>query len=188
MNNSLKREYPMPTTASFSTSWNAPGDQMAHTERYNDDDIAKQLLTNDRIFNGESHFTDANVNTDLILNDSHSSSDDEIQDKIEHLIGCKINNVYLYKEAFIHKSMQKKHSCSNERLEFLGDSVINLAVADFVYHKYEDNEGVLTKVRTKLVNRFTLSYLAQVTKLDDLIITSKQINLKNVINNMIRYS
>ena len=177
MNESLKKEYTVPATAKFSGSW---------TTLARDDDIASQLLASDKIFNNnDSLYKDANVNSDLILNNSHSSSDDDIQQKIEELIGRKIHNVYTFKQAFIHKSMQKKHSCSNERLEFLGDSVLNLAVADYIYHKYGDNEGVLTKIRTKLVNKHTLSYLAQITKLDELIITSKQINLKNVLNDKI---
>lgn len=182
MNNNLKREFPMPTTAGFSTSWNMVGDQYKEIEP----DICAELLNNDRIFNGETTtFTDANVNPDLIVNTSHSSSDDDIKGKIEGILGCKINNVQIYKEALIHKSMQKKHSCCNERLEFLGDSVINLAVADFAYHHYSDNEGILTKIRTKLVNRYTLSYLAQITNLSELIITSRQINLKVAQNDKI---
>ena len=94
-----------------------------------------------------------------------------------------INTFYdinFYRRAFIHKSyITRKNenfengniNCppeclplqeeSNERLEFLGDSILNLSVTTYVYDRYPDmNEGFLTNMRTKLVNGKMLAYLA----------------------------
>jgi len=171
-----------PTTACFNTSWNNIGDQFAIPQ---DSLLSQQILWNDRLFHGTSSHPIPD-NNDKILDSTHSSRDEEVHDHIEKILGFKINNVYLYKEAFIHKSAQKQHCCSNERLEFLGDSVINLSVADYVYKTYpEYEEGFMTKLRTKLVNRYTLSFLAKQINLQELIITSRQINLKQSINDKI---
>ena len=148
--------------------------------------LSHQILWNDRLFHGTSSHPTPDNPVDKILETTQSSRDEQIHDHIEKIIGFKINNVYLYKEAFIHKSAQKQHYCSNERLEFLGDSVINLAVADFVYKTYpNEEEGFMTKLRTKLVNRYTLSFLGKQTKLHELIITSRQINIKQSLNDKI---
>lgn len=172
----------LPTTASFQNSWNDVGDQFAIPQ---DSLLSQQILWNDRIFHGTSSHPNPE-STNKILSTTHTSQDETIQSDIERIVGFKINNVYLYKEAFIHKSAQKQHACSNERLEFLGDSVINLAVADFVFKAYpNEEEGFMTKLRTKLVNRFTLSFLAKQTKMHELIVTSRQINMKQTPNDKI---
>lgn len=173
----------LPTTACFQNTWNQTGDQFAIPQ---DSLLSQQILWNDRIFHGTSSHQSVQEPTNNILDSTQSSQDEDIHDHIEKLVGFKINNVYLYKEAFIHKSAQRQHSCSNERLEFLGDSVINLSVADFVYRSYpNEEEGFMTKLRTKLVNRYTLSFLAKQTNLDDFIVTSRQINLKQTPNDKI---
>jgi ribonuclease-3 len=86
-----------------------------------------------------------------------------------------------YQEAFIHKSVLRFLSSENlnnsyERFEFLGDSVVNLVIANFIFNKYRDKEeGYLTRIRTKLVNGKTLSYLAKKLKLNDFLIISKNV-------------
>tara|TARA_A100001015_G_C14995350_1_gene715948 strand:- start:77 stop:979 length:903 start_codon:yes stop_codon:yes gene_type:complete len=174
----------IPTTASFHNTWTNVGDQFAIPQ--NSSSLSQQILWNDRIFHGTSSHPNPEDKMDKILTTTQAHDDEDFHDKIEQRVGFKINNVYLFKEAFIHKSAQKQHSCSNERLEFLGDSVINLSVADFVYRSYpNEEEGFMTKLRTKLVNRFTLSYLAKQMKLHELIITSRQINMKESQNDKI---
>lgn len=70
-------------------------------------------------------------------------------------------NLKLYEKAFIHKSFHKDKSLCNERLEFIGDSVLNLIIAHYLYEKFPDeNEGFLTRIRTKLVSGESLSLLA----------------------------
>lgn len=85
------------------------------------------------------------------------------EDIIKSLIGFKPKEIELYKNAFVHKSLVKEtNSSSNERLEFVGDSVISIIVAEYLYTNYpNENEGFLTRIRTKIVCSKGLSYLAE---------------------------
>ena len=75
----------------------------------------------------------------------------------------KISNSKNFKLAFIHKSFDKDQN--NERLEFLGDSVIQLAISEKLHHEEQHfNEGELTRIRAKLVNT---SFLSSVCKKHD---------------------
>jgi ribonuclease-3 len=66
--------------------------------------------------------------------------------------------------------------CSNERLEFFGDSVLNLVVAQYLYERFpESEEGFLTKIRTRLVNGQMLAVLSEKIGLDRYMLISKQI-------------
>jgi ribonuclease-3 len=87
---------------------------------------------------------------------------------IKRLLGFKPKNVELYKNAFVHKSIAKElNTDSYERLEFVGDSVIGLIIASYLYEKYpEENEGYLTRIRTKIVSSKGLSKLAKTMNLD----------------------
>ena len=73
----------------------------------------------------------------------------------------------LFKLAFFHKSMNNASaktikSYNNERLEYLGDSVLSTIVAEYLYKKYPGrNEGFLTKMRSKIVKRKTLNKVAE---------------------------
>lgn len=94
--------------------------------------------------------------------------------KIKNIIGVRPNDVFLYQLALIHKSVvnDEKHEAeeSNERLEFLGDAVIGMVVAEFLYSKFgKKNEGELTKLRSKIVSRATLNDLAVKIGLDQLV-------------------
>jgi ribonuclease-3 len=107
----------------------------------------------------------------------------------------KINDINLYRKAFVNKSYCTRKNenfingninCpehilplqeeSNERLEFLGDSILSMVVAGYLYERYPDNnEGFLTRLRTKLVNGKMLAYLSAKIGLAKYIIISKQI-------------
>lgn len=73
-------------------------------------------------------------------------------------------NQQLFDRAFTHRSYlneAKSKEPSNERLEFLGDSILSFVVSDFFYRKYEDfNEGTLTNLRSQLVNTKSLAETA----------------------------
>jgi|694.fasta_scaffold00200_77 ribonuclease-3 len=90
-------------------------------------------------------------------------------------------NLEYYQKAFIHKSVLRFLSSQNlnnsyERFEFLGDSILNLVIANFIFNRYKnEEEGHLTRIRTKLVNGKTLSYLAKKIKLNEFIIISKNV-------------
>jgi ribonuclease-3 len=96
-------------------------------------------------------------------------------------------HLQLYKQALMHKSMtQNKNEGvrhSNERLEFLGDAIIDAIIGDYLYHTYpNENEGFLTKARSKLVSRKHLSHLALATGLDKLLVSD--VKNKNAMANL----
>ncbi len=68
-------------------------------------------------------------------------------------LGIKPKNMNLYYTAFSHSSYANEHKAKNdyERLEFLGDAVLDLVVADYLYNNYKENEGEMTKVRASYV-------------------------------------
>ncbi|MET1219728.1 MAG: ribonuclease III [Glaciecola sp.] len=77
---------------------------------------------------------------------------------LQNKLGYQFNNIELLKQALTHKSASKKH---NERLEFLGDAVLGLVVAEHLYHTYPDMpEGKLTRMRSSLVKGVTLAQIA----------------------------
>lgn len=80
--------------------------------------------------------------------------------KIEQLVGTKIRDVSLYQRAFTHKSALKKYrglASSYETLEFMGDSVLGFIITRHLFDKYQgEQEGFLTKARTKMVRGKTL--------------------------------
>jgi len=79
---------------------------------------------------------------------------------IEQLVGTKIRDVSLYQRAFTHKSALKKYrglASSYETLEFMGDSVLGFIITRHLFDKHQDEqEGFLTKARTKMVRGKTL--------------------------------
>lgn len=82
--------------------------------------------------------------------------------KFQRKIGCTFNDITLLERAFTHRSYINEHRGEglkhNERLEFLGDAVLELVVTEFLFEKYPDrHEGELTAFRAALVNTSTLS-------------------------------
>lgn len=95
---------------------------------------------------------------------------------LENKIGYKFKDKELLKNALIHKSyMQKSHkNVNNERLEFLGDSVLGFTVAEYLYARFgELPEGELTKVRSMVVCESTLFKIAKKIGLGDKIYMGK---------------
>ncbi|MBQ5818574.1 MAG: ribonuclease III [Bacteroides sp.] len=90
------------------------------------------------------------------------------------IMGFYPHNISVYEQALLHKSTgirsENGHSVNNERLEFLGDAVLNSVVGDIVYHYFEGKkEGFLTSTRSKIVQRETLNKLAVEIGLDKLV-------------------
>ena len=100
--------------------------------------------------------------------------------ELESTIGLKINNKTHYIQALVHRSYlegNNEFGISNERLEFLGDSVLNLVVAEFLYSSFpEQDEGFLTKARAKVVNRTALANAANVIRLNEFILIGKNLS------------
>ena len=79
-------------------------------------------------------------------------------------LGFDIKDKSIYDLAFTHKSAIKEFQIdsSNERLEFLGDAVLNVVITKYLYEKYPDsNEGFLTRIRTKLVSGVQLAKFSE---------------------------
>lgn len=99
-------------------------------------------------------------------------------DKIEKITGIKINNLLFYKEAFTHRSFVNENSSgelrNNERLEFLGDAVLELVVSDFLFKNFPDyKEGDLTSFRAALVKTESLASEAKRLALYEFLYLSK---------------
>lgn len=77
--------------------------------------------------------------------------------------GYRPKDIALFEKAVTHKSYSNNRSVpSNERLEFLGDAVIDAVVAEFLFHRFpNEDEGHLTKIKSKMVSRRTLSEIAE---------------------------
>lgn len=97
--------------------------------------------------------------------------------EFENKIGISFNNKKLLKSVFVHRSYLNEHPNldvdHNERLEFLGDAVLELIVTEYLYKNYSNPEGELTNWRSALVKGVTLSQLAQDIQLDHLMYLSK---------------
>ncbi len=90
----------------------------------------------------------------------------------------KFNNPDLLRQAFTHRSYLNEHpeiaTGHNERLEFLGDAVLELIVTDYLFKKYpEQNEGELTAYRAALVNAETLAKVAEEAGMNDYLLLSR---------------
>jgi len=97
------------------------------------------------------------------------SPDKQLARKIKNVTGITPARMHLYKLAFLHKSMNNdvNHKGNNERLEYLGDSILSTVVADYLYQKYpSEDEGFMTKMRSKIVKRKTLNDIADRMGLD----------------------
>jgi ribonuclease-3 len=96
--------------------------------------------------------------------------------RLQRVLGCTIHNRELFVQALLHRSFPQRPgraSSSNERLEYLGDSVLNLIVGEHLYHRYPHAlEGDLTKMRSRLVNRKALAAYAKALRLSDFILMS----------------
>lgn len=90
----------------------------------------------------------------------------KIRSRIKSLVGFRPRNIELYKKAFRHLSASERIQYtslknSNERLEYLGDAVLDMIIAEIVFKKFPfKGEGFLTEVRSKIVSRRQLSVIA----------------------------
>ena len=102
------------------------------------------------------------------------SSDKQLYQSLRNILGFYPRNIDLYKLALRHSSaaqlITKGIKNSNERLEFLGDSVISTVIADYLFKKFPyKDEGFLTKTRSKMVSRTQHNKIALKLGLDKLI-------------------
>lgn len=116
---------------------------------------------------------------DFTSKEIQSSFPQEKFKQLEIIIGAAIADKNIYVEALIHRSYLEENdqfTLSNERLEFLGDSVLNLVIGEYLFNKFPlEEEGFLTKVRAKMVNRNALSFVAENLNLGELLIISSSV-------------
>ncbi len=98
--------------------------------------------------------------------------------KLEKIIKVKFKNKDLLQQAFVHRSYLNEHPGfrlkHNERLEFLGDAVLELSVTEYLFKKYPDeNEGKLTNLRASMVNTQMLAELSGELGLTNFLYLSK---------------
>ena len=98
--------------------------------------------------------------------------------KFEEKIGVKFKDKNLLQQAFTHRSYLNENPSlgleQNERLEFLGDAVLELAITEYLYKKYpKKTEGEMTALRAALVNSITLSETASELNIGDFMLLSK---------------
>jgi ribonuclease-3 len=102
-------------------------------------------------------------------------ADKKLAKSIRNILGYRPGNIFLYHQAFLHKSASQESSnglkINNERLEFLGDAILDAVAADYLFGKFPTrDEGFLTEMRSKLVSRATLNKLSQKMGVDSLIL------------------
>lgn len=99
-----------------------------------------------------------------LISGDKKKRDIELSKFIVLKFGYKPKNINYFKEALRHKSVIKnpKKENSNERLEFLGDAILDAVIADYIYEQFPDkDEGFMTKLKAKLVSRKTLGHLGE---------------------------
>ncbi len=101
----------------------------------------------------------------------HKRSDREYFRLVRRMFGIRARNIELYKLALMHRSasidLDDGTHLNNERLEFLGDAILEAVVSDFLFIAFpHDDEGGLTRLRSKIVSRNTLNQLARAIGLD----------------------
>ena len=89
----------------------------------------------------------------------HSGS--TFKKELKNILGFKPGNLSLYKTALTHRSVKESIDENNERLEYLGDAVLSALIADYLFKRYPyKEEGFLTEMRSKMVNRQQLNDIA----------------------------
>jgi ribonuclease-3 len=108
----------------------------------------------------------------------------ELFSSLYEILGFYPHNIEYYRQALMHKSIGRRNDkgkpLNNERLEFLGDAILDAIVGHIVYSQYEGKrEGFLTNTRSKLVSRETLGKLANEMGLSQLLLSAGRSNSHN---------
>lgn len=98
---------------------------------------------------------------DFIKNLFKKHAGSTFKKELKNILGFKPGNISLYKTALTHRSVREGADENNERLEYLGDAVLSAMVADYLFKRYPfREEGFLTEMRSKMVNRQQLNEIA----------------------------
>ncbi|HBC79692.1 MAG TPA: ribonuclease III [Bacteroidales bacterium] len=105
----------------------------------------------------------------------------EFASRLKKITGFRTTNLRIYEAAFIHRSasftLPDGKRINNERLEFLGDAVLDTILSDYLFEKFPDaNEGFMTKIRSRIVNREILNQLAISMGIDKILVSNVSSN------------
>ncbi len=101
----------------------------------------------------------------------------DFSSSLRKITGIRTANLRIYEAAFIHRSasfyLPDGKRINNERLEFLGDAVLDAILSDYLFEKFPDaSEGFMTKIRSRIVNREVLNQLAISMGLDKILVSN----------------
>jgi ribonuclease-3 len=117
------------------------------------------------------------------------ASDKEIAQFLKNILGVRPRNIDIYKMAFIHSSASSIDALgriNNERLEYLGDAVLNAVIADYLFKKFPlEPEGQLTIMRSKIVCREHLNKLSKKIGLAEFLIVQPRTKPKSLYGDAI---
>lgn len=121
------------------------------------------------------------------INGTYLPDKREFRSRLKKILGFKPGNLELYEIAFIHRSatfvLADGKKVNNERLEYLGDAVLGAILSDYLFERFpEANEGFLTKIRSRIVNRDVLNQLALSMGLNKILIS--RINSSHLTKNL----
>jgi ribonuclease-3 len=110
-------------------------------------------------------------NSTYVLNKKELASD------LKKILGFRPGNLKLYEVAFIHRSasftLPDGMRVNNERLEYLGDAILDAILSDYLFEKFPDaSEGFMTKIRSRIVNRDVLNHLAVSMGINQILISN----------------
>ncbi len=106
----------------------------------------------------------------------------ELRERAEKILQYSFKNPDLLKESLTHASIADNRLNSNERMEFLGDAVLDVIVCEALYRKFPEYlEGELTKVKSAVVSRRTCAEVSNETGLTDLLIIGKGISSRDAM-------
>ena len=104
----------------------------------------------------------------------------DFRERAETVLGHTFNDPQLLKESLTHASIADSRVQSNERMEFLGDAVLDLIICEALFQKFPQyQEGDLTKIKSAVVSRRTCAEVANETGLTELLIIGKGISSRN---------
>jgi ribonuclease-3 len=109
--------------------------------------------------------------------DTHVLDKREFGSRLRKILGFRPGNLRLYEIAFIHRSasyiLPDGKRVNNERLEYLGDAVLDAILSDYLFEKYpEATEGFLTKIRSRIVNRDVLNQIGMSLGINKILISN----------------
>jgi ribonuclease-3 len=114
----------------------------------------------------------------IVLFRYHNKAEKDLARYINNVFGFYPRNISLYQLAFTHKSLSTKKfnniTINNERLEYLGDTVLSTIVGEYLFKKFPTKqEGFLTEMRSKIVSRASLNKLSMKLGFDKMVMYSK---------------